>query len=272
MNRTCVICGTVNNLNTQMTISIDDKKMNVDLCDQHAEDTTVKMAREKYLEKINKINELIEQAKMLGLDASKMFTTDTTTGCVSQPNNSCKTDQAKIQTTTGVLEQESLTDHVDDKSPKVMRVGKQESEDQSGWISTDKFENVESRGFTSVGGQGAQSYSSYKVSGQSDILDEKLRQGKVKMGLAEGRDGSPLPVPVERIDGTGTTRIRIVKAENDQSLQKRFKGMASNQDHAPDFRHGYGDATRTCPICRGECTVNGKDCPKCKGSGFISVY
>lgn len=259
---TCVVCGAGNNLNTKLTIIINNENIVVSLCDEHSEDTTVKVAREKYLERQNQVDLLIEQAKKLGLDTSSLMVKLAPETAPAQQYQQATPAPATISAHTAA----------DSRAEKAVKMDAPKSKSEEGWISTDKYETIEGRGYTSVGGQGAASYSSYKIAGQSDVLDESLRQGKIKMGVAEGRGGSPIPVPLERVDGTGTTRIRIINAENDQSLQRRFKGMASNQDHQPDFRQGYNDATRTCPICRGECVVNSKDCPKCKGSGLISVY
>lgn len=259
--KSCIVCGSTDNLNTQMTITIDNQKIVVEICDEHAEDTTVKIAREKYQDRQIQINALFEQAKKLGLDPS-VFTANVTSQS-TQVKQEVQSSPAAVEVTD--TKQETL------QTQKEVKPKQQPIEDEEGWISTSKYESVENKGYTSVGGQGAQSYSSYKISGQEDILDQNLREGKVKMGLAEGRAGNPIPIAQERRDGTGVTRIRIVKSENDQSLQRRFKEMANSQDSPPDFRHGYGDATRTCPICRGDCVVNGKDCPKCQGSGLISI-
>ena len=38
--QTCVFCSTTSNLNTQMTITVDDVKITVDICDEHAETAT----------------------------------------------------------------------------------------------------------------------------------------------------------------------------------------------------------------------------------------
>lgn len=263
---TCIMCGASINLNTKMTIVINNQNIIVCLCDEHAEETTVKVAREKYLERKNQVELLIEQARKLGLDTSSLLGLSLTPAPAAVSTELPKEQPLPLKRAEDAL----LTSKGEEQPNKTKLLGGKQKEE--GWISTDKYETIEGRGYTSVGGQGAASYSSYKVSGQSDVLDENLRQGKIKMGVAEGRGGSPIPVPLERVDGTGTTRIRIVNVENDQTLQRRFKGMANNHEHQPDFRQGYSDATRTCPICRGECVVNGKDCPKCKGSGLISVF
>jgi len=263
---TCIICSSDKNLNTQMYITINNKKIIVVLCDEHAEDTTVKVAKEKYLERRKQIESIMEQAKALGLNVSDS-SLKPPTPTVDAPTVDAPTVDAHGDDSSVVNDS-----HINKNRGKaIVQDMNNEEVSEEGWISTNRYNNAEKSGYTSVGGSGAQSYSSYKVSGQEDILKEELLEGKVKMDVVEGRGGQPLPIPAKRIDGTGTTTIRIVNSENDQTLQRRFKDMAG-QENTPDFRHGYNDATRTCPICRGDCYVNGKDCPKCKGSGLISIY
>ena len=46
MFKNCIMCESTNNLNTSMNISMDDKKYTILLCDDHAETTTGKDAKE----------------------------------------------------------------------------------------------------------------------------------------------------------------------------------------------------------------------------------
>ena len=256
MQPTCIFCGKNTDLNTQLTISLGDgNKVSVDICDEHAEDATVKTARAKYVEKQAQITAFMEQAKALGLEIKAP---SSGSGLVTVQKT-----QEIIPTARQIVEP-TLT--VDSK------------EEEDGWVPTAKVDAADRKGMRSVGGStemgGVSGHSSYTIGGQKDSLDEAMRRGKVRMVVQEGRAGAPIVVPQKRVDGTGTTRIRIVKNESDDSLQRRFKGMAqdSKQDRQPDFRNGYDESTRTCPICRGDCVVNDQDCPKCDGLGIISVY
>lgn len=66
----CIICGTNDNLNTELTITVDDDRVVVRLCDEHAESTTPKMAKDKYLIKKAEIDEFIKKAEEMGLQVS----------------------------------------------------------------------------------------------------------------------------------------------------------------------------------------------------------
>jgi hypothetical protein len=259
MKPTCVYCDSHDNLNTQLTVSLDNgTKVTVYICDGHAEDASVKTARIAYQEKQAKIEAFLEQAKALGIEIQLQG------GGLTVAQQTSPTQQVRSNPMTDALP------IVDSK------------EADEGWVSTAKIDGADRKGMRSIGGStelgAVPSHASYNVSGQKDVLDEQVRRGKVKMGLAAGRAGTPIAVPEKRVDGTGTTRIRIVNKETDDSLQRRFKNIAdesrqSNDNSAgPDFRHGYNETTRTCPICRGDCVVNDQDCPKCQGLGVISVY
>lgn len=254
MQPQCVYCGTTLNLNTQLTITLDNgSKVTVDICDEHAEDATIKTARIKYVEKQDKIAAFLEQAKALGIEVQT-----SSSGIVlarqSQPQPQSQPPQPQPH--------QLLT----------------EQESDEGWVSTQKIDAVDRRGMRSTGGStefgSVQGYSNYTVSGDKDVLPEAVRHGKVKMGIAEGRGGVAINIPEKRIDGTGTTIIRIANKESDATLQRRFKKMAdvSKLDKQPNFINGYDDATRTCPICRGDCFINSNPCPRCEGSGMISIY
>jgi|3_EtaG_2_1085321.scaffolds.fasta_scaffold00047_81 hypothetical protein len=253
----CVYCDKVENLNTQLTVTLEDgNRITVDICDEHAEEASIKTAKAAHLDKQRKIEEVLAQAKALGLDLSQ--TDSGLTVAATQPT------QPTPASPTPVAQNPVLEDMGGDD---VIETGL-----------------IDSRpGMTSVGGStdmgAVASHTSHQVIGQEDILSEEILKGKAKMGLAEGREGMPMAIPEKRVDGTGTTRIKITKAEDDQKLQSRFKKMAddSMHDKVPDFaRSGYSNTTVNCGMCRGEGSINnaGKiiECPKCGGAGIISTY
>ncbi len=114
---------------------------------------------------------------------------------------------------------------------------------------------------------------------QRDVLN-RARKGKAKLTVMEGRDGQQLVIPEKRVDGMGTTRLKIVKKEDDTKLQSRFKRMAKDtieHDKVPNFaREGYQNTQLECPFCHGNCTIvhlkREISCPKCNGAGVISTY
>lgn len=251
----CIYCETSNDLNTQFSITVEDgKKIQVKICDKHSEEATVKTAKEAYLTKIKRIEEVMAQAKLLGLHLS-----ENANGFVHVAPSTKPIKQApQIQDST-VLE---------------------DLRNDPNAISTSKLDG---RGFQSVGGDAGgysvSSHSSHDFNSLSDKLPEGLRVGLAQMSVVEGRGGQPLVIPQKRVDGTGTTTIIVKKSENDDRLQSRFKKMAQDSigDKTPDFaRAGYQNTTRSCPICRGSGVIiqarSQTSCPKCSGSGMISVY
>ena len=69
MINNCIYCNSADNLNTQLSLKLEDGTIaKVSVCDTHAEDATIKSAREKYIEKTNQLKQFLEQAKQLGID------------------------------------------------------------------------------------------------------------------------------------------------------------------------------------------------------------
>lgn len=249
----CIYCESANNLNTELTISLEDNtKVKVKICDAHAEDASVKSAKEAYLAKKSILDELLTKAKSLGLHIST-----SSSGIVSVESPKQTAPNSK-----------PLPDpDFDTNAPDVVKT-----------TMIDKNRMFKSVGGDS-GGTHVSAHSSIDLNGLSDKLPDSVREGYAQLAVMEGRAGQPITIPHRRIDGTGVTRIIISKSENDDKLQNRFKKMAqdSMSDKMPDFAHsGYQETTRPCPICRGAGVVSqGKkqtNCPKCQGSGVISVY
>lgn len=259
----CVYCESTSDLNTQLTVTLEDgNRVTVDICDAHAEEASVKTAREAYQDKQKKIEEVLAQAKALGIDLSQ-----TTTSGLVVPQQQAPPPQ----TPTAPQPTPQVPTPIDDEM----------TEDSDDVVDTSRLDHRP--GMTSVGGNTemgqVSSHASHQVTGQQDKLDPSLLEGKAKMNLVEGREGMPIAIPEKRVDGTGTTRIKVANTENDNKLQNRFKKMAqdSMDDRVPNFaRQGYQNTTTNCTFCRGEGTVSnaGKiiECPKCNGSGIISVY
>lgn len=253
----CVYCGVTENLNTAFHITLDDgEKVKVEICDTHADDATVKTARVAFLEKKKQIDAFLEQAKALGLNISI--------------NNSSKLSVATNNT-------------VANPSPSPQHQHRQEARpdflEGDDVVETDLLDR---QVIKSVGGATdygmVSSYSSISMNSLTDKLDSDVFKGKARMVMAEGREGVPIAIPGQRVDGTGTTRIRINKKEDDLKLQARFKRMAEDSmaGKVNFARDGYQGATSTCSFCKGECYIrNGVEtitCPKCNGSGIISTY
>jgi len=68
----CVFCDSSTDLNTSLIVTLDNgHKITVLICDTHAEEATVKSARDAYLDKRKKIDDIIAQAKVLGVDLTE---------------------------------------------------------------------------------------------------------------------------------------------------------------------------------------------------------
>lgn len=258
----CVFCDATTNLNTQLNVTLDDgTKVSVLICDTHAEDATVKTARAAYVVKQDKIKAVIEQAKALGLNITGME------------------QQGRILVPTMAPKPAPVVEQHTPAAPVAATL----EGDQV--IATEILDSR--RGMQSIGGATdfghVAGHASHDFTGLQSKLPEEARKGKAKMTVVEAREGMPIAIPETRVDGTGTTRIRVVKKEDDGKLQQRFKRMAKDsieKDKTPDFaRAGYQNTQAECPICRGLCTIKQnvggtvKDvtCPKCGGMGSISL-
>lgn len=252
MSQVCVFCDTTTDLNTTLAIALDNgTKVNVAICDKHAEDATVKSARQAYLNKQKKLEEIIAQAKALGFNlvpnAGGLTVAEPISGTPApKAAPAPKAPAASEQLDTSDLVPAELID----RKGSVTSVG------------------------GSVGGIAIQSLPSYDRESLQSKLPEDALKGHVQIAVTEGREGVPLAFQAQRMDGTGTTRIRIKKTMDDRRLQQHFKKMAdqSMADRPPNFaREGYRNTITVCPICHGEKTVNGKTCPKCDGTGDITT-
>lgn len=249
----CIFCETDKDLNTEFTITLDDGiKIKVKICDKHAEEATVKSAKEAYVKKKNMLEDLIAKAKALGLELN------VSAGGITTVNSPTQKPQTPVP---------AIIPDIDPNDSNVVKTSM-----------IDKQRTFQSVG-GDAGGTMVSSHSSIDISSLSDKLPDSLREGFAQLAVVEGRAGQPITVPQKRVDGTGTTRIIIKKSENDDKLQSRFKKMAQDSmtDNTPDFaRAGYQNTTRSCPICKGTGIIvqqkSQGTCPKCAGSGMISIY
>jgi len=238
-----------------MTITLSDgQKHTVDICDTHAEEATIKSARDAFQDKKKQIDDLLSKARELGID-------------ITQTASGLSIASQKTQ--------ENVPTPPSQKTPSISR-------NDADVVPTSKLDNT--KGMMSVGGQTdvgqVSSFASHDLNSLTDKLPEEARLGLAKMTVVEGRAGQPLVIPKQRVDGTGTTNITVTKKETDQQLQARFKHMSalSMQDggQVPNFaRQGYQNTTIRCTFCKDGYvrTKNGNElCPKCGGSSILPKY
>lgn len=257
----CVVCGITEaaKLNTEFKITVDDKQIIVKVCDTHADDITVKAARDKYNEKMAAINTLMEQAKSLGFS----FDFNKTIATSERAPEPVKTQIAKpvIRDTEPVVQQDEDAIIINDlskldrvKLPQVQSIGQAQT-----------YQPIDIT--QSIGSLGTEAVKEIK---------QLTNHGSAKVKLVEGRGRVQIPIPVERRDGLGTTRININNTMTDAILQEQFKSSAQESKEGRGyFAQGGYEAERQCSLCRGRGQIRAKggyvECPKCEGSGVIQI-
>jgi hypothetical protein len=257
MSDTCIVCGTNNNLNTQLTITVDDIKASISVCDTHSEDITPKIAKEKYLERKLQIDEFMARASELGLT----FVQPNAESKLLIINNDKKPEATRQPVVNSEAEQPKYVDMVGDDV-----------------LSTDKVDKVAQSIHSINGTVNGSLIESHQAYNPESMLESKLkpgtRDGKVKMGSAVGRNGQIIGIPAVRRDGTGTTLVRVHQGVNDAFIQKRFKELAASNDGSGNNVHSFGHdgyQARECSSCNGHgvIRVKGRDdsiCKRCNGT------
>jgi hypothetical protein len=244
-NDSCIICGSSENLDTELVITVDDEKVTVKACKEHADDITPKIAKAAYIKwkssRDAEMKEFLEKAAKLGMTV---------------------VPQGGLVTVVSAPKAEAAPKPI---APPTELQGSR----KDGILPTSEVDDIMQNRVTGLSGSGAEHHEAYKPNSLAEQLPEGATEGLVKMELAEGRHGTPLAIPAIRQDGLGTTRVRISRSMTDADLQKRFKQQAVD-DHS--FVKGY-DLHR-CPVCRGEGQISKSQtetvvCPKCAGGGFV---
>lgn len=271
MNPVCIYCGCKDNLNTQFAIAVpvagkegETEKVVVLICDEHSEDATPKSAREKYVERQKKMDEVLAMARALGMDLSQTSQASGLTIVTSQkPQNRNQVTQA-----------------MGGRQAQPQPVAITEAEADPDFVSTEVADAKLSRlrGVSGMAGhQQVEAHSAHDTSTLREEIPSDLLKGRVKTERIERQNGSAMAIPTKKVDGLGTTTVTVVQT-NDAEIQRRFKAKAeqSKSEYGWDQmkhlgRDGYDLVN--CPLCRGVCTIKhlGKEivCPKCGGRGQI---
>lgn len=260
----CVFCQSAENLNTELNIKLDDgSKVSVQICDEHS-DKSPKEAKEAYLNAKNKIDGLLAQLQAMGIQMAPQGQLVLPTTTVQQP---APQPAQRAQPVVQVIKTEAA-EPVDARSVLLKR----EFDKALPTSTVDKKRNNTSIGSSFSGHGGFERHTSLDTAKAREALSEggeNFLEGVVQVESVQGRCGVPIQVPTKRLDGTGMTRITIVKT-TDNDIQTRFR----NLNDAPPVE-GYQIDVRPCPVCRGQTVVKDKGrevlCPKCNGSGEISI-
>lgn len=253
----CIICGSLENLDTELTITIDDEKIVVKVCSDHADDITPKIAKSAYLKKKSsrdtEIEEFLKQAKKLGLTVVQ----GNGSGLDIVQNTACETTK------------HTATERQTQNVPKPKVLNELRGSRNDGILSTSEVDNAMKRVMGTSGaidGANVEHHNAYNIDDLANKLPDGVTDGLVKMELAEGRQGTPLALPAIRQDGLGTTRICIAKTMTDADLQRRSRALADRS-----FKDGYN--VKHCIMCAGDGHIRNNNetiiCPKCHGSGIL---
>lgn len=257
----CIFCGTEENLNTQMTIVLDDgRRVSVDVCDTDAETATPKLAKTQYVKKQMDISEFMKQAAALGIkfvEQNGMMVVDTSIASSKQQVKQVAAAKPPPPPTVEITEDMVPTSMID---PKTRR-------------------GMESAGgtFGTIQAPGSRSHDVAEVVHE---LGEELLDGHVKMTVVEARAGQKLAIPEKRVDKLGTTQINVVKGADNSEIQRRLQMMSEQSRTEQGFQamHSFqmfGYTVRPCPLCKGRQVIKNKNveqtCPKCKGAGDIAI-
>jgi len=262
-NKNCIVCGTGENLDTELVIVVDGEKVTIKVCTDHADNLTPKKAKTLYKKwkatQGDAIEALKAQAAKLGMTLVPQGS-----GLIIATANKPAHEQTRQPITESQVTSE-------------LHGGRED-----GVLSTSEVDNVMQHRVSGLGGAvgnaNVERHSAYNPNDLASKLPEGARDGLVKMELAEGRHGTPLAVPAVRQDGLGTTRIKITKSMTDAELQRRFKQKASvsvadeTGASAHYFKDGYD--VHHCPMCKGDGQIpktatESMICPKCGGSGML---
>lgn len=197
--KSCVVCGSLEGLNTSMTIKIDDKSHSVLICDEHAEETTVKTAREAFLKRQIEIDDLIAKAKALGIEIPQ------------QPVEQPAAPQRKML----------IQDTVSAEGQPIPKGTYRKSE-------ADHILNRRNAQISVASGVAASHGSDIRSAEAEKILGSQL-DGHVQLAKVPTRAGVPVVIPAKVSDGLGTTEIQI-RPSSDQELQRRFKGQIDKSE------------------------------------------
>lgn len=272
LNNKCICCESTNNLKTSMVVTIDDKQYDVVLCDEHAEDTTLKTVKELVKKKINDYENLLKQMKEFGIDIAEP----------SKGNNIVVASDGFGKDDSRLEVEESKLIPILDVSNK--NLIKQRSIPQTKW---------------SVSGVASGDSGAVKIESRETIDAQKTILEVINKGKISGRIGKdsniklPTIIDVEsqgvqssngqqmviskvvKDNQGGVTKIAVIDTGGDKKLQDRFKNACQNSIHKSPFDYkGRGYALRGCNACDGTgfSKLNSEICPKCKGTGSVSVY
>lgn len=250
-NKVCVFSGSTKDLNTSMSIKLDnDQVVEVWISDAYADDATPRAVREAYVKNktaaADEIRVVQEMAARLGLQLvpAGQAPAAPNVSSVVVPNNNSRSIMEGARVVSG---------READKPMDVMVTYAQDGASSMAPLPTPQ----------------------YKIaSGDKPTTD--LREGeRAEIGLVKGRNGMDIAVPVRREGKMGVTHVAVIDTGGDNQLQRRFKSMAraSETEGVCYGQDGYDVKFVRCAACGGGGRSLDKKnvCPKCKGAGEMQI-
>lgn len=280
-SESCVFCDSADDLNTIMTISIDDKDYKVaigDSCEDEALPKRIKEAlRERIEEHKKKQKDKESQLEKLKAAAAELGFELAPSGSLKLmiPVQATATPQAtpKDLSNAPIIEQNGGKFVVQKNSRGAASKTGMNADQARSALEVARRESADS--FPSSNAGQASEYQSHllpesvQVRGHEGQKPEQI--SKINQ-VVPGRLGIPTTIP-KRIVGTdGQTDIKIVRTGGDNLIQRRMKAL--NQVRMQAEAEGMAqpnDVMRTCISCNGDGDVKGKVCIRCQGNGFIGL-
>ena len=247
----CIICDKSDDLNTSMDLSIDDKKHTIHLCDEHADDTTPKQAREALKKRVSQLEDIIKQAEALGLtivhpsESKKVIVVDNPEAEAAAP--------AVAKTLQKLPEFKGASGSASGEGGSV---------------------GVASHSAIPIDSVMNNTISEMKESGKlaSDVRPETYERELQQLTTKSGRQ---VILPSKIVGNTGTTVVKVVDSGGDRALQDRFKSEAQNsvgmEQGTLSAQPSYENDTVMCTFCGGTgvSRMGNVACPKCNGAGLL---
>ena len=287
-SESCVFCDSTEDLNTVMTISIDDKDYKIaigDSCEDKALPKKIKevlkvkieIDKKKRLDKDAKLEALKQAAAELGFELAP-----TGSSKLMIPTKSeIQTAPPKDLSNAPIIEQNGEKFVVqkntrDAATPRTIPKGMGAAQAK---VALEVAQQNSISGFPSSEIGGAQEYQSHvlpeSTQTQGGVISQRPETITKINQTVPGRLGIPTVIPEKIIGADGSTEIRVIKTGGDNLIQRRMKALNQARMEA----EGSGmpasaqphDRIHNCMSCNGSGDVKGKICIRCQGAGFIGI-
>jgi len=241
----CLVCGSTQNLNTVLKISVKEVSYEISICDKHSENITVGKARDLVSKKLLEFEEL--KKKMLEF------------GVIIQEPGVVPLPSKPIEKQIEPIKKEVIKESVANKPISSKEASK-----------PDVLKKIPKFNVPKVSSPDAQSYESLDVDGLVHREMENTKRLGKDVKLPEVAEiemqtvnipGAPIALPRKIKSDDGSTSTIIITKTSNADIMKRIKDDPCQS--AYDLRE--------CPLCKGSGFVqNGNTtCPKCNGKCYI---